>query len=372
LLFGLGLPTQVVEAGLVGTMSLVFFGGVLIYHVLFKATLTIEREVLAELASVLVMIVLLRSITSFNASLPLIFVFHTLSRATFFVLCYLLGKAQFPLSAKGVAWSDVRWSLQTSSAIGTIGFIVILYESVDLLLLQRLTTLVDVAYYRGGQNYIAPIVATLATIGGTLYPVAAAGWPDSRGKFEQACQRAIDVVVALAGVAVTGILAGSDFLMRLLGPDLAPGAPVLRLLAVVLFFKAVSATLGPVLYIVRAETHALRMVGIALASKVVLILFLVPRFGYMGVAASALIVDFSTAVVTLYLLRQSSGFRLRWKVPIKAAAITAVAAFAPSLLIPTHGFLSAVFAVGLFVGLSFVTGTVRVSDVLPLLKWKTS
>ena len=363
-------PSETVKASLYAGVSLLFFGGVLIYHTVFKATLTIEREVTAELISVFAMIALLRVASSYRVSLAVIFACHMASRATFFSLCYWFGKARFQLSLKGVTWPDVRWGFHSSAAIGSIGLMVTVYESIDVLLLSKLGSLADVAYYAGAQRFIAPIVVALAAIGGTLYPLAATYWPGARSDFDQSCQRAMDTVFVLAGMAVCLILAGSDFLMRLLGPDLAGGAAILRVLAIVLFAKATSNTLGPVLYVVQAQNQALRLVAVALVFKTALVVALAPAFGYIGVAFAAVITDTATMVATLYLIRKYSGFHVRWAIPLKVGVIALIAAGTARLLLPGNGPHAAVAAVAIFLPLSFLSGSVRLSEVLPLLKWR--
>jgi O-antigen/teichoic acid export membrane protein len=372
LIFLLRYPAAVAQAGLVASCSLLFFGGVLIYHTIFKATLTIEREIAAELLSVVVMIILVRAAAQHGATLSMLFMCHVASRATFFGLCHVFGKARFHLSVKGVTWPDIKWGFHSSAAIGTIGLVVVVYETMDVLLLSRLGSLADVAYYSGAQRFITPMVVALTAIGGTLYPVAASYWPAARGLFERSCQRAMDTVFLLAGLAICVILAGPEFLMRLLGPDLTRGASVLRVLALVLFVKAITNTLGPVLYVVQAQNLALRMVIAAMIAKAALITLLAPRFGFIGVACSAVITDSATALATIYLLHRYSGFRIRWAIPLKVSAITLLCAGVPRLLLASGGIAQPIAAVALFIPLVWLSGAVRLSEVRALLHWKTS
>jgi O-antigen/teichoic acid export membrane protein len=370
LMVSLRYPVEMLHASFFAAGSLLFFGGTLIYHTLFKATLTIEREVLAELGSVVLMIALLKIAPRFGVTVAVIFACHMASRAVFFLLCYLFGRRRFKLSLEGVKWPDIRWSFGSSAAIGAIGLIVVVYESIDLLLLSRIGSLSDVAYYSGAQRFVSPVVIALTGIGSTLYPLAASYWPDAWSEFEQSCQRALDSVFVVAGLAICTLVSGSDFLMSLLGKDLAAGAGILRVLALVLFMKAVTNALGPVLYVVQAQNRALWMVAGALVVKATLILLLAPRFGYIGVALSAILTDSATAFVTIRLLRKASGFRVRWKTPVQLTAIGLAAAYAPRLLHAGNGILAPMVAAALFVPLVFLSGAVRFSDLRLLLAWK--
>ena len=371
-LLALRYPGEIVRAGLVGGAGMILYAGVLVYRVSFKSDLAMERDVAAELLSVLVMVPLIWLACYYRAGLTVLVGCHFVSRGAFLAFAFLFGKNGYRPSVAGVAWPDVRWALRMSAAIGFIGLLVGVYEALDLILLSKLGSLSELAYYSGAQRLIWPVLMALAAIGATLYPVAASYWPHSRADFQKACQRGIDTVVLLAGVAICAVLAGSEFFMGLLGPDVRAGAAVLRVLAVLCFFKAISATLGPVLYVIHAQRYALQFIGVAVLVKAAVIVVLVTRFGYMGVAYGALGVEVCFAVLPcIYVFQRRSQCRVHWLVPLKVAAMIAVAAAAPRLLFSWNGLPAAVTAVAIYTPLAFLTRAVRLGDVLSLLKWRT-
>jgi len=372
LMLALRYPSEIVKAGLVGGLSLIFFAGVMVYRVIFKASLTMQREVTAELLSVLAMIPLVVVARQYGGGLTALLLCHVASRAIFCSLCFLLGRRSYQPSVRGVIWRDVDWGLRSSLVIGGIGFLVGVYEAADVLLLSKLGGLSELAYYSGAQKLIWPLLLGLASIGGTLYPVAASYWPHSRVRFEEACQQGLDTVLVLAGFAICAVLAGAEFFMGLLGPDLKAGAPALRVLALLCFIKVITATLGPILYVVHAQKQALQFIATALVVKIAVIAILVPRLGYMGVAYGAVIVElFFAAVPTVYLLRKLAGYRVRWEVPIKVAAITIAAAAVARLLPSAGGLPAAIAALIVYSPLVFLVGAVRFSEIHSLLRWKT-
>jgi O-antigen/teichoic acid export membrane protein len=369
-LIALRYPAEVLQAGLIGGGSLVFFAGVLIYRVRFQAALTMEREVVSELISVIAMIPLIAVAHANGGGLSALIVCHVLSRAIFFALCFLFGRRAYQLSIKGVTWPDVRWSMRSSVEIGAIGFLIGIYEAVDLLLLSKLASLTDVGYYSGAQRLIWPLLLGLSSIGATLYPVAARHWPDARTRFDEAIQHGLDTVLLLAGFALCATIAGAEFFMSLLGPRLVAAAPVLRIFSLLCFVKVVTSTLGPILYVVHAQKQVLQFVGTALVAKIVLISLLVRHLGYLGVAYATLGVEICFAAIpTIYLLRRLAGYRIRWKTPLQVVAIALTAAAAPRLAGTTTGLASAIAAVFLYSSLALLVGTVRISQIQALLKW---
>jgi O-antigen/teichoic acid export membrane protein len=362
-------PTHIFEAALVGGANLAFFAGVLVYRVNFRAKMTMEREVAAELVSVVFMVPLVALVCARGGGLVALMGCHLISRAVFFGGCFLLGRSQYRFSLEGVTWRDVGWSLHSSVAIGVIGFLVGGYEAIDLILLSKLGNFSDLAYFSAAQRLVWPLLMVLGSVGGTFYPIYAAYWPHARKEFERTCQRSLETVLLIAGLGVCSLLAGANFFMRLLGPDLASGAPALRMFALLCFVKAITSTVGPVLYVVKAQTRALQFITVALVMKAAVIAILAPRFGYMGVISGAIMVElcFATAP-SIYLVQRLAGFHVKWDVLFKVAMITAAAAAAPRLLASTSGLPAAVAASTLYILLAFLTGTVHLSDVRSLLR----
>jgi O-antigen/teichoic acid export membrane protein len=369
ILVALRYPADIVQAALVGGAGMVFYAGVLVYRIIYRSSLTMERDVLAELVSVVVMIPLLWWACRQGASLTVLVACHVVARGVFLLLSFLFGKSRYRPSVKGVTWADVRWSLKISIAIGTAGFLVGIYETLDILLLSKLGTLSDLGYYSGAQRLVWPVLIVLASVGATLYPVVATYWPAARDEFEKAFQKGLNTVLVLGGAALCTLFAGAEFFMGLIGPEMVGGAPALRVLALLCFFKAISATVGPVLYVIHAQRHALWIIGLATLVKIAVVAPLVPPFGYMGVAAGTLFVEVCFAVVpTVLVVQRLTQYRIKWLVPLKVAVIAAAVAAAAYFLVPGDGLLAAIVAGLLYVPLVFAARAVTMSDVRTLLK----
>jgi O-antigen/teichoic acid export membrane protein len=368
LLFALRYPLHIIEAGIVGAFSLVFFAGMLIYHTIFKARLAVHREVLAELLSVLIMIPLVWTASLTGWGLSGLLGCHVLSRASFFGFCCWFGRNDFRLSVFRVRWADIAAGLRTSATVGFIGFLVVSYEALDVLALSKLSKPADLAYYSAAQRLVWPIVIALSSVGATLYPLVASYWPHDRLGFENASQRALNVVLLLAGAAACCAFAGAQFLMGLLGRDLVEGAVALRIFALLLMVKAVTATVGPVLYVLHAQRLALRFIVVAVAVKCVVVLAVAPRYGYIGVATAALVVEcLFAAIPSVAILQARSGYQVQWGVPARLMAVTVSATALALWLLPGGGLGAAVAAGSLYLPFAFSSGAVNTSDLKLLL-----
>jgi O-antigen/teichoic acid export membrane protein len=374
-LLALRYPMPVVEAGIVGAASLVFFGGVLVYRIVFKATLTMERELAAELLSVLAILPLVFWVGRKGLGLTALLGCHLVSRAIFFGLCARFGRGRFRISAASTTTSEARVALRTSAPIGIIGLLVAVYEAMDVLVLSKLGGVSDVAYYSAAQRLIWPMLIGLSSIGSTLYPIAASYWPLERDRFEQACQRGVDTVVVLAGFAICAVASGAEFFMGILGSDLVKGAPALRILASLCFVKAITSTVGPLLYVVDAQKQTLRFIMVAVVAKLATLMLLAPPFGYLGVAFGALGVEICFSIIpAVRLFRRFSGYRLSWSAASRTLVVIVAAGSIAHAVAGGSYFTAAVVGPALYTPLIFLSGAASVSELQSLvrLRWRTA
>ena len=317
---------RIVLAGMLAGVSLFFIAGVAVCRAKFKATLTMEREVAADFISVITMLSFVPLVSHFDWGLMGLMAAYVASRAVFLAGCLVLSPGPH-LSIRGVTFRDIRWGIESSSAIGIIGFVVVAYSSTDLLVLSRLAGLSDVAIYSAAQRFTTPLMMALSAIGVSVYPVLAL--IKSPERFRETCQSALDTIVQLGGFGLVILWCGAEFFMRLLGPDFVPGSDAVRILAVTCVIKALSTVIGPVLFLVRAQSYALGYIVLVLVVKFAVMVSVTPHFGYIGAAVGTLCVEaFILFPVTLYFVRAFSGFTIRWSKLIRVAGvITIVIAF---------------------------------------------
>lgn len=365
----LGYPGQIVQAAAVAGLSLVFLGGVMVFRVVFRTELTMEREVVAEFVSVLVMIALLLAVARRGGGIVDVMLCHAASRAVFFVLAAWLARQHFRFSLAGVGRAELAWSWRTCLPVGMAGALVMLYDPMDVLVLSRLGSFEDTARFGAAQRLAWPLLITLSAVSGTLYSVVAASWPHDRARLQRACQRAFDAVVVGGLAVVCGAIAGAEALLGLISHELTGGAAAFSILVVLCVVKAISGTLGPVLLVVGAQKVALGIVAGALAVKLVASLLVVPVYGVNGLALTALAVEACcVAVPAVWVVSRRAGIQLRFGAALRALLLCAgLAWLARQAVGQVHGLLLAVGAGLAYLGLALATGTLQL-DVLKGLK----
>jgi len=368
LLWLLQYPPHLLQAGAVAAFSLLFMAGVSVYRVVFKATLTMEQEMLAEVVSVLLLLPLTAWVLHMGGGLTALMACHLASRALFLLLCHALARQRCRFAWRGPWRQPLRELFRNAAPIGLIGLLVALYEAVDLLFLSKLGLPLDLAWYSAAQRFVWPLLLLLAAIGSTLYPVLARSWPADPQQFARSCQVALEAVLFIAGGATVVAFAGAGFWMGLLGAELQGGADVMRVLALLVFVKAVAATLGPALYIVDAQRQVLGFITRALLVKAAAVGLLVGPYGSLGVAAAAVVVELLFAAVpTVRLLRQRSPWRGEWGMPLRIAGVVLVSGGVAHGLGDGGGAVSALLAALIYLPLSFAAGVIsrpRIAAVL--------
>jgi O-antigen/teichoic acid export membrane protein len=369
--FALRYPAEIQRSVWIGALSLIFFGGILVYRALFKANMTMEREVGGELTSLIAAIPLVALAGYEKLGLPALIACHVFSRVVFLAACAYLGRGEAQPIPAGGRRSDVSHLLRSSAAIGFIGFLVGNYETMDVVLLSKLSSFSELALYSAAQRLLWPSLIAFSSIAATVYPVAASNWPHSPAEFLNTCQKAVDAVVLLAGVLLTAMLAAPEFFLGLLGRDLLPAAPILRILAFLCFVKAITGTIGPMLYIIHAQRRMLYFIVVALVVKLGVLALLAARYGALGAACGALAVElFFATIPASVVFARASGHSLNWTVPAKTLGAAVGVAFLVRSGFSSGGIATAATAICLYLPIVFVLGAVKPMEIQWLLRWR--
>jgi O-antigen/teichoic acid export membrane protein len=355
-------PASILQAGAIAAISLPFLGGVVVYFAVFRADLRMERAIGAELLSVLALAALLLLIPEGARSLTTVAAAYAVARAVQFAASVVLGWSEYRLSVAGASADEVRRGLRASATAGVIGTLAMAYEATDTLVLSRLATVTEVALYNAAQRLLTPVLLTAAAVAATLYAVAAPHWPESPRAFSGAGQRGLDTAAVTGGLALSAILAGGPFLLALLGPEVRAAAPLLVPLGFYIFLRAMTATIGPLTYIVHAERRTLLAVAISTALKPLVLGVTLMNADLISMAWAAAVVELAGMVIPAAAILRGHGVPLRWSVPLRAAALLAATTLAVEWT-GWSGITAMAAAALLYAALSFVTRTISIVDL---------
>jgi O-antigen/teichoic acid export membrane protein len=354
-------PAPILRASLIAGLVLFLHAGILVYRALFKANLTLEWDVLGEVAGVLTMVPFLWAACRLQAPLEVLALCHVGSRCVYLGVALALGSRTFRLSLRGVSWPDVRLGLRQSAAIGVAGLVVGVYEMLDALVLSKASPPAQLGYYSAAQKLLWPLIAVLGSVGTALFPVLSSTFGSQPERFRRYLQGGLEAVMLLSAFLLSGVAAGADFALGLLGGSMLPAGDVLRVLALACFAKAITTTLGPVLYVTGSQAYALWVIGAGTLVKAGLLLVVVPRYGALGAALSLLAVEVLVGLApTVLLVQHFTRCRLDW-----TPALRVILALLPAHAIPWALGMRGSFTAGVLCGALFLAGALLTGALKP-------
>lgn len=286
-----------------------------------RFALRMDRDIGAELAGVALMLPLLLLASLARAPLPLLIASLAAGRLLQAALTIRwAGPLGPPASRRITAFSLAR----RAAPLGVAGLLVLLYDALAPLLLARLTDWRAVALFAAATRFTSPALVAIQALNGAFFPILSGQWRRDPAAFAATQQDALFLAMALAAPLFAGLHVAADAIMRLLGPDFAAAAPLLRLMAWVLLARAVTTAMSPLILIAGRQGRAMRLTLAALGAQLSALLLLVPRFGGLGAAIGYLAIELTLGTVAVSALAQSStGVRLDWR-PVAGVAAAAI------------------------------------------------
>lgn len=333
LILALGYPEPMVLAALAGT------GAVLATALLqpWRAQLRIEGrqhvDIGTELAGFVLMIILL--VCALLADMGLSALISASSAARILQLLLVWRVTSIP--ADDIATSEHSpWHLgRVALPLGLLGLLVLVYELSAPVILSQYLSLTEVGLFMAAFRLAAPTVIVSQAVTQAFFPVLSAAWPAQQDILHPG-QNAVLLLCALSSaIMAAAAYGGAEALMGLFGEDFLAAADILRVLAIVVFLRAITAAMSPLLVIANRHSFGLWLTSSAVALQLGLLVILVPQFGLIGAALGYLAVEATISTVGVWLFATHvSGVRPDWTVPLRlglalvtAAAVTELSGF---------------------------------------------
>jgi O-antigen/teichoic acid export membrane protein len=360
-------PADIVAAGAVGAAGLLCYGTVQVYRTIFRAGMTMDRDVLAESGGLVVMVPLTWAACRADAGLAVLVGCYTLSRVVFLILAVWFGRHDLPAGTLALARTSGRDLIalaRRAAPLGVAGLLVAVYDSLAVVVLSKFADLQAVAQYSAATRYVYPVIIIVASLNSAFYPPLAAAWRPEPDRFAELQQSALTLSMLVGGGAFVAIHAGAPFLMGLMGPEIGAAADILRLMTWVVLARSVTTAMSPLIIIAGHQAKALWITAAALVLQLAALFVVVPRFGLFGAVGAYLAIELALGVVPISLIGQRvTGVRLRVGPPLKLVGCAVVAVWTVAAL-PVAGSLAAAILAGLFyTALALVSGAVLISDI---------
>lgn len=323
-----------------------------------RAGMRQDLDIAAELVGVAVL--LAGTLAAASAHLPIVelALVYTMSRLVHAALVFWWSGGGIMAASTG----EPALALARGAApIGVAGLAVALYEGMAPIMLASLTTFSEVAGYAAAARFAVPVLTIMQALGSVFLPILASARNDPT-RLAETQSTVVWLTLLIAGGLASGLAGGSAFLLDLFGGTMREDVSVLQGMCWLVFARAFTQAMSPLIMIGGAQGIGLILTMTALVAQAIAIPLLVPIYGVFGVVAGYLAIEcvFGIVPVSVLGLRATGiGFDWRGALPLVFAGIVTLA------LVPTLPF-SGSFGSGVLAGAMFLALAVAFGGVTPL------
>jgi O-antigen/teichoic acid export membrane protein len=318
-----------------------------------KARMRMERDVGAEIAGLIVSLPLTVLVLEAGLGLDALMAATAAGR----IVHAALLRYGASLAPRGGPRAGAYALARQALPLGLAGLLVAIYDGLAPLMLAQLLDFGAVARYAAAARYVFPVVMIVQAVNAAFFPMLSRQWHRPDGGLAALQQTALDGSLLIAGAMFAGIHAAAPVLMGLVGPELAPAAPLLRLLAWLVLARAVTTAMSPLIVVAGRQDRALWLTIASIAVQLAAIWLLVPRLGVTGVAIGYLGVELIVGVGPVSLIGcRVARVRLDWSRPIRIVTAAVIAALAIDASPFAGGWIAGFVAPLLFVALAGASG----------------
>jgi O-antigen/teichoic acid export membrane protein len=201
--------------------------------------------------------------------------------------------------------------IRQSSPLMFSSVFLILYDNIDILMLSKMRAFVDIGYYTAATRLVESLAIFPATILISVFPVISDSFHSDRETFQRLCQKILVFFLAIAlPMSVLTSLYSSQIISFLYGKEFLPACSALR---IVVWSSCFIFTMYLTTHIlIVAQKQYIDTLGSLLmfVTNVLLNLYLIPRFGFVGAAVAMLISRISGSLYGWKYVFQYARFRL--------------------------------------------------------------
>jgi len=231
------------------------------------------------------------------------------SRALGAVVSWLLVARHlgaFPIPRGDAAF--LRRTVRQSTPFAVNDTLTLTYMRADAVLLGMFKGSVAVGLYQAGTNLVLNLNVVARSINRALYPRMSRAWPGNVEAFRRLRDASFRSIAIIAvPVTIASFLLAPETFDFLYGPEFEPAVVTYQLLVLCIPVRMLGHTLSLSLAATDRQKHRMIAVATAAAVNLILNLFLIPQWSYLGAAIATVITESGLLVALAVLLRQVAG-----------------------------------------------------------------
>lgn len=307
---------------------------------LFQKRLRMDKSVIAETLSRVIMIVGIYLAIIFDRGLNGILWATVISAGFNFLIAYLLAaKFYFIRPAFDFSlWKDV---IKKSWPLAVTIVLTLMYLKTDTLILSLIKSPGEVGLYGAAYRIIDVLTTLPYMFAGIILPILTTSWFEEKKEyFASVLQKSFDLMAIFSIPIIAGTLAlAKPIIVLVAGYDFADSGLILK----ILIFALAAIFLGCMFsHAVIAIGRQKEMIGpyiFVSVSSVILYLIFIPIFSYFGAAAITIYSEVAIAIFSAYVVWHHTKFIPNFKITVKSI-IASIIMWVSLCLIPENFYYS--------------------------------
>lgn len=261
--------------------------------------------------------------------------------------------------------------LRESWPMGATAIITFMYFKMDTILLSVLQSSAHVGIYNVAYKIMENLIFFPAMLAGLILPLLSRFIFTDRKQFEEIANKTFKVFfIMVTPLAVGTWFLAADIVGIVSGAGFQESAPVLRILIFALGCIFFGHYFNMLLVVSNAQKKLMQTLIVAAVFNILLNLFLISRYSYMGAASAAFATEALVVLLTGFLVRRHVKFTPSFQSIGKVLFSGAIMGATLFSLEPYSFFLSGIAGVAAYLFMLWFTRAINRSEVLSLFRKK--
>jgi len=335
--------------------------------VLFETKLKMEYAALANSVDAIVYFACVLGVIHWGGNLVHLVLAVMVSKAVNMIITYYLVRQWVTPSLREWSLSDLAALFRKILPLGISLLMVILYHSVDIIMLSKMSGTEAVGIYGAAYRFVYILPTLSAMLLASVFPLLVRYRRDDRDQFRLIFQKCFDYTAIVAVFTFLVLLFASEAIIFILfGEAFLRSVPVLQILGGGVALMLFSSLMGPCFIVVDKQDKAMILAILGVVINVTLNLIMIPRLSYIGAAAATVITELSLLVPGTYLLMRYFGFELSLSVTGKAVMAGLLCAVFLRIANSDDSLVLLLVGMVCYFAILVLTGAIPKADVLVL------
>ncbi len=309
----LGYPEQTIKVVYLITLSVVFNSFTGIFYSIFRAFEKMEYQSLGQIL---------------NSALMLFGVFFAISRgfsvigfaSLYFMISvvalvysFVISIWKFVKPKMDVDWSFWRPTIKEALPFGLTGISGMIYTYTDSIMLSLMQGNEVVGWYNAAYRLILVLLFIPGIINIAIFPTMSKFYISSQNALKLMCEKYFKFML-IAGIplGVGTTLLASKIILLIFGSEYRPSIIVLQILIWTIVFTFAGASFVKLFESINRQIVITKISGICVIVNILLNLFLIPKFSYVGASVATVITEV-ILVGSIFIFAYKFGYNIQSK-----------------------------------------------------------